>query len=75
MQRYMCCKGERGPVPGVFMNRPDKPARLLVQAEFQEHTLTWPTCWELFGLPCPGWLTHRNDSPFPFFFFFFWLLL
>lgn len=50
------------------MDRPYKPARWLVQAVFQEHTLTWPTSWERFGLQCPGWLIHRDNSPFSLFF-------
>lgn len=59
----MCWEAARQLVPDVFMNRPYKLARLFVQAEFQEHTLTWPMCWELFGLPRPGWRTDRNTPP------------
>lgn len=59
----MCYEAARQLVPDVFMNRPYKLARLFVQAEFQEHTLTWPMCWELFGLPRPAWRSDRNSSP------------
>lgn len=59
----VCYEAARQLVPDVFMNRPYKLARLFVQAEFQEHTLTWPMCWELFGLPRPAWRTDRNHSP------------